>query len=89
MVSCNHSVWLKGQAASAGRRGLSALHYPGTLLPLLQLVVLKEALVTRDAVSSVWESQQAVTLDASVFKFSLKLHAVVAAENSSALELSM
>lgn len=52
-------VWLKGQAASAGRRGLSALHHPGTLLPLLQLVVLKQALISRDAVSSVRESQQA------------------------------
>lgn len=59
MASSNPSVWLKSQAASARRRGLSALHHPGTLLPLLQLVVLKQALITRDAVSSVREGQQA------------------------------
>lgn len=59
MASSNPSVRLKSQAASARRRGLSALHHPGTLLPLLQLVVLKQALITRDAVSSVREGQQA------------------------------
>lgn len=52
-----HPWRLKGQTASAGGRSLGALHHSRTLLSLLQLVVLKEALVSRNAMSSIWESQ--------------------------------
>lgn len=58
-VTMSPPRWQQSECQTAGVGGgrLCPLHHSWTLLSPLQLVVLKQALISRDTMSSMWESQ--------------------------------